>query len=168
MKYWYIKESWHSGHGDFNGFRELIYRGNKIPIEYISRYIDEDVDTDDKIWKVKWVKLNKYTQKECDSILKSLVKITRKEFEKITKIFLNIKQEKEIVKHNIQQAKEIIYNAERVNKGMYVHDINRRVGILKILLKDKNVKKFLSEEFIDLCKYKQRLASDLYMTEKKI
>ena len=76
-------------------------------------------------------------------------------------------REKEIVKHNIQQAKEIIFEAKKANKGRYVHDIRSYSQRMMNLVKKKNMK-IDSEDFRDLCKYKQAVASMLYMNEKNI
>jgi len=81
---------------------------------------------------------------------------------------LTKEQKQEVVDHNIQQAKELINQAERVNKGMYVHDINECMQHIKNLLKKKKPKTTKGKNFIELCKYKQALASLLYFTEKKI
>ncbi len=79
------------------------------------------------------------------------------------------KQEKEVVKHNINQAKMIINEAERVNKGRYVHNINSNLSQIKSLLKKKKQIKVLgSEEFLEMCRIKNLLAADLYMNEKGI
>lgn len=81
---------------------------------------------------------------------------------------LNKKQKQEAVDHNIQQAKDIINQAERVNKGKYVHTINVCMSRIKDLLKRKKPKTTKGKNFRELCKQKQALAALLYMTEKKI
>ncbi len=79
------------------------------------------------------------------------------------------KQEKEVVKHNINQAKMIVNEAERVNKGKYIHNINSNLSKIKSLLKKKKQIKVLgSEEFLEMCRIKNLLAADLYMNEKGI
>jgi len=81
---------------------------------------------------------------------------------------LTLKQKKEIVKYNIFQAKTIIFYAEKINKGRYVHDINRHITTIKNLLKEKDAKVFGSKIFLEICKNKESLAAILFMLEKMI
>ncbi len=81
---------------------------------------------------------------------------------------LTTKQKKEIVKHNLQQAKEVVYYAKLINKGKYVHNINSYIGRIENLIKDKKLKIWKSEEFLEICEYKQRLSSLLFLAEKGI
>ncbi len=77
-------------------------------------------------------------------------------------------RQKLLVDHNIQQSKTLINQAERANKGRYAHDINVCMLRIKDLLKKKSPKTTRGKSFIELCKYKQALASYLYLAEKKL
>ncbi len=77
-------------------------------------------------------------------------------------------RQKLLVDHNIRQARKLVNQAERANKGMYVHNINVCMHRIKDLLKKKSPKTTRGKNFIELCKYKQALASYLYLAEKKL
>jgi len=77
-------------------------------------------------------------------------------------------RQKLLVDHNIQQARKLVNQAERANKGRYAHNINACMLRIKDLLKKKSPKTTRGKSFIELCKHKQALASYLYLTEKKI
>lgn len=77
------------------------------------------------------------------------------------------KSEKDtIVKYNIEQAKNVVSKAERVNKGIYSHNINHALGKIKPLLNKKC--NYDSEEFKIICKLKQRIAAMLYYLEHNL
>ena len=75
-------------------------------------------------------------------------------------------QKAEIVSHNIDLAKAVVYEAERVNKGALAHTINADMSCLKLLLRKNRNLKFSSDGFKRLCRLRVALSANLYLLEK--
>ncbi len=84
MKYWYIKEPYTCRHSDFDGFRELIYRGDQTPEEFLARYQDND-ENYYKEWKMKWRELKKYNPVYYPHTAEGMTEISEEKFKEITK-----------------------------------------------------------------------------------
>ena len=80
MRYWYIKEPYTCRHSDFNGFRELIYRGDQFPEEFLARYQDND----DSFYK-EWKKIKKYNPVYYPHTAEGMTEITEEKFKEIIK-----------------------------------------------------------------------------------
>ncbi len=112
MRYWYIKEHYSSssGHSDFSGYREKIFRGEESPEEIICKYVElkcingellkeylnrheklkeeKNFDPDfyyDKEWKINWRELRKYDVPYEENPTKGMIEITEEEMKEILK-----------------------------------------------------------------------------------
>lgn len=80
------------------------------------------------------------------------------------------KMKKECIALNINMAEIVINEAERVNKGMWAHDINLEMSILKNLLKKKDEFNYddKNNAFYKMLKSKHSLAAFLFYSQKNI
>ncbi len=79
-------------------------------------------------------------------------------------------QKKEIVKCNVDQAKNILVKAQLMNKGMYSHPINKMIHQLSDLLSKKSKYNYDDEEdiFWKIVKLKHSLAGYMFYVDNEI
>ena len=82
---------------------------------------------------------------------------------------LTEEQKEEVVKEVISRAKEVLFKAELVNKGMHVHNINTYMGTIKNVLEfyDGEIT-YDSEGYKLLGEATVKLAGLLYYLEHKL
>lgn len=75
------------------------------------------------------------------------------------------------VKTNLSLCQEIVNRAERVNKGMRVHDINKLMAEIKPrlkILKERSPEKVSKEELFVMCSYRMALSDNLYLASQHL